>query len=132
MVSHITQTTRTFLVAYEFCDRDTASARIERAIARCGARWARPLAGVWFLETVAEMSSLEQALLPLIAEDDGLVIQEVFGVAGVHNTVMRWTSPYRRGPERDPPGRQADTSPGRLLHVGRASVLRFPVVSSPL
>lgn len=132
MASVTPKTVRTFLVAYEFCDRDTASARLDQAIARCGARWARPLAGVWFLETAADLSTLEQALLPLIAEDDGLVIQEVTGSAGVHNTVLRWTSPYLRRSEREVGGWERNTSPARLSTASRASVLRFPVVSSPL
>lgn len=91
----------TFLVAYESHAKAGFASRLENAITRIGGRWARPLQGLWYVESSDDVETLKARLAPLIAEDEGLIVQEVAGQAGVHNTLMRWTAPYARPPAKD-------------------------------
>jgi hypothetical protein len=79
------------LIAYDMATADGADKALSGAIRLLGKRWARPLANLWYVETVATAVQIEAALAPFIGDEDGLLIQEVAGQAALANTMLCWT-----------------------------------------
>lgn len=117
---------RTFLIAYETPADAVSIARLETAISEIGCRWARPLSDVWYIESIEDVHALSARLTPLLSDDDGLVIHEVAGRPGFHNTQVRWTTSYALRDRAN--GLSHVPSP----HVHRKLHTRLSVVSSPL
>jgi hypothetical protein len=88
--------TRTLLVAYDLPVSSETRPRIADALMSIGEAWARPLDTVWMLRTSLTAEALEDRLSPLLAADDGLMVQEARGEAAFANTGLRWFRPRRR------------------------------------
>ena len=99
----------TLLIAYDLTSSE-AAAPLAEAIMALGARWARPLASVWYVETSASVAEIEVALSDFLHDDDGLLVQQAFGHAAVANTMLRWT-PARTAPSAVVP----DTDSARIV-----------------
>jgi hypothetical protein len=80
---------RTFLISYDLAITD-ARHRLANEIMQLGDAWARPLACTWFVRTTERCSAVEGRLRPLLAADDGLLIQEVESETALVNTNLRW------------------------------------------
>ena len=81
----------TLLIAYDLAEPAITSAPLAQAIMRLGTRWARPLASLWVVETDATAGDVEALLAPLLAADDGLLVQLAAGEVAVSNTMLRWS-----------------------------------------
>ena len=81
----------TLLIAYDLADPAVAAAPLAQAIMRLGSRWARPLAALWYVETETAAADVEALLTPLLADDDGLLVQQAAGEAALANTMLRWS-----------------------------------------
>ncbi len=78
------------LIAYDL-EKVETSRTVSKVIRAIGARWARPLANVWFVDTELVPADVEARLSPLLGIDDGLMVQKVDCEAVGYNTSMRWT-----------------------------------------
>jgi hypothetical protein len=87
---------RTLLISYDLA-ASKARHRLASEIMQLGDAWARPLACTWFVRTTARCGAVEARLKPLLAPDDGLLIQEVESETALVNTSLRWFK--RRRPE---------------------------------
>ena len=87
--------TRTLLVAYDLTLPSETRPRIAEMLMSIGEAWARPLDTVWMLRTHLAPEQIEARLAPLLAGDDGLMIQEARGDAAFANTGLRWFRPRR-------------------------------------
>jgi hypothetical protein len=76
-------------IAYDIAD-DTTAAAVTTTLKALGSRYARPLASVWYVDTALSVEAVIARLEPLLAEDDGVIVQAVDGDAAVSNTVLRW------------------------------------------
>jgi hypothetical protein len=81
----------TLLIAYDLASSGQNAIPLAATIRQLGSRWARPLASLWYLETSATAAEIEATLVPLLGDDDGLLVQEVTGHAALANTMLRWT-----------------------------------------
>ena len=97
----------TLLIAYDLAGPQAATPLAD-AIMSLGARWARPLASVWYVETSASAAEVEATLIDFLQDDDGLLVQQAFGHAALANTMLRWT-PARIQPDAGS-GPQTDAS----------------------
>jgi len=88
--------TRTLLVAYDLARPSETRPQIAEMLMSIGESWARPLDTVWMLRTSLAPEVIEARLAPLLAADDGLMVQEARGEAAFANTGLRWFRPRRR------------------------------------
>jgi hypothetical protein len=83
---------RTLLIAYDIeIEGGTDTRALSATVRALGQRWARPLASLWYVETLATVADVEAVLSPLIGDENALLIQEVKGEAALANTMLRWT-----------------------------------------
>ena len=81
----------TLLIAYDLAQPKAETPGLADAIMALGTQWARPLAMLWYVETVRSAADVEALLSELVAIDDGLLVQQVIGTAALANTMLRWT-----------------------------------------
>ena len=93
----------TLLIAYDLAQPAAAASMLADAIIGLGTHWARPLAGLWYVETERSPAEVEAQLSYLIEIDDGLLVQQVVGAAEMANTMLRWTA--KRGAPHETAGR---------------------------
>ena len=79
---------RTFLICYDLAA--PKAQHLPNAIMQLGDAWARPLACTWLVRTTERCDTVKGRLKPLLAADDGLLIQEVESEAALVNTNLRW------------------------------------------
>jgi hypothetical protein len=87
---------RTFLISYDLA-ASKAEHRLAKEIMQLGDAWARPLTCTWFVRTTERCGAVEGRLRPLLAADDGLLIQEVESETTLVNTNLRWFKRRRPG-----------------------------------
>lgn len=100
---------RTFLVSYDLAKPDLNGPYVADALMSLGDSWARPLANVWYLRTLASQGDIEVRLARLLDDGDGLLVQETKGEAALVNTGLRWFRQRRRA-----------------MHTDDATVVAFP------
>lgn len=90
---------RTYLVSYDLAKPDLNGPYVADALMSLGESWARPLANVWYLRTLATDAEIELRLSRLLDDGDGLLVQETKGEAALVNTGLRWFRQRKRQPE---------------------------------
>lgn len=103
--------TRAVLIAYELGSTGHTKSQLTEAIMGLGEAWARPLDTVWIVRTNLLPVAIENLLLPLLGDHDGLMVQETRGEAALANTGLRWFRPRRSS---------------ALQALDNAAVLAFP------
>ena len=106
------------LIAYDLAEPAIAAGPLAQAIMQLGHRWARPLASLWFVETTASPAEIEALLAPLLAADDGLLVQRTAEDATMVNTVARWSQ--QRQPAAIPAARErgwSSPASGAIVHL---------------
>ena len=81
----------TLLIAYDLAQPKAETPALADAIMALGTQWARPLAMLWYVQTVRSAADVEALLSELVTIDDGLLVQQVIGTAALANTMLRWT-----------------------------------------
>lgn len=87
---------RTFLISYDLAKPDLNGPYVADALMSLGDSWARPLANIWYLRTLASHTEIEARLTRLLDDGDGLLVQETKGEAALVNTGLRWFRQRRR------------------------------------
>jgi hypothetical protein len=87
---------RTFLITYDL-SASKPGHRLATEIMQLGDAWARPFTCTWFVRTTERCAAVEGRLKPLLAADDGLLIQEVESETALVNTRLRWFKRRRPG-----------------------------------
>lgn len=84
---------RTLLISYDLAEPYRNKHKVVRHIMTLGSAWARPLEQTWYVRTASTEDDVEKRLAPLLASDDGLIVQAIRDEAAMTNTTLRWFKP---------------------------------------